>query len=95
MLYMTHQCTHQNGELSKFWEYEAFEDSVGNDILVNAKIPDGTRIALSMYFHQSNPHEGWFDQQPMSGPNDSETLNSEFSSRTLLRSIRSIGFKPA
>lgn len=46
MLYMTHQCTHQNGELSKFWEYEAFEDSVGNDILVNAKIPDGTRIAL-------------------------------------------------
>lgn len=83
MLYMTHQCTHQNGELSKFWEYEAFEDSVGNDILVNAKIPDGTRIALSMYFHQSNPHEGWFDQRPTRGPNVSERQSSHMSLTTL------------
>lgn len=33
---------HQNGELCKFWRYEAFDDSVGNDILVYEKIADGT-----------------------------------------------------
>ena len=27
----------------------------------------------------SNQHEGWFDQQPTSGPNDSETQSSHVS----------------